>query len=167
LAQRASVYNISNRNFNIIEKPMCANVRSLDILPILNVEIGLTSLTKAQTGLTNGQTSVTSATVSTSSDLVLRVDNSATDDLKHDKAHVDDRRKPIIDYLQGLNQNVDQKVWRFAFMFTLIDGELYHRIADDLLFKCLDSDQAKVTLSKVHEGICGTHQSAPKMKWLL
>jgi hypothetical protein len=38
---------------------------------------------------------------------------------------------------------------------------------DDLLLKCLDSDQTKVTMGEVHEGICGTHQLAPKMKWLL
>jgi hypothetical protein len=38
---------------------------------------------------------------------------------------------------------------------------------DDLLLKCLDSDQATVAMGEVHEGICDTHQSAPKMKWLL
>jgi hypothetical protein len=48
-----------------------------------------------------------------------------------------------------------------------VDGNLYRRTADDLLLKCLDSDQAKVVVGEVHEGICGTHQSAPKMKWLL
>jgi len=31
----------------------------------------------------------------------------------------------------------------------------------------LDSDQARVAMGEVHEGICGTHQWAPKMKWLL
>jgi hypothetical protein len=31
----------------------------------------------------------------------------------------------------------------------------------------LGSDQARVAIEEVHEGICGTHQSAPKMKWLL
>jgi hypothetical protein len=35
---------------------------------------------------------------------------------------------------------------------------------DDLLFKCLDLDQAKVAMDEVHKGICGTHQSSPKMK---
>jgi hypothetical protein len=45
----------------------------------------------------------------------------------------------------------------------LVDGDLYHRTADDLLLKCLDSDQAKVAMGEVHERICGTHQSAPKM----
>ena len=29
------------------------------------------------------------------------------------------------------------------------------------------TDQARVAMGEVHEGICGTHQSAPKMKWLL
>ena len=38
---------------------------------------------------------------------------------------------------------------------------------DDLLFKCLGPDQARLAMAEVHEGICGTHQSAPKMKWLL
>ena len=40
-------------------------------------------------------------------------------------------------------------------------------IVEDVLLKCLDSDQARVAMGGVHEGICGTHQSASKMKWLL
>jgi hypothetical protein len=48
-----------------------------------------------------------------------------------------------------------------------VDGELYRRTSDDLLLKCLDSDQAKVVMGKVYDGICGTHQSTPKTKWLL
>jgi hypothetical protein len=31
----------------------------------------------------------------------------------------------------------------------------------------LDQDQAKIAMGAAHEGICGTHQSALKMKWLL
>jgi hypothetical protein len=54
-----------------------------------------------------------------------------------------------------------------VFKYVLINDELYRRTAKDLLLKCLDSDQAKVAMGEVHEGICGTHQSAPKMKWLL
>jgi len=45
--------------------------------------------------------------------------------------------------------------------------ELYRRTADDILLKCLGTDQAHVAIGEVHEGICGTHQSTPKMKWLL
>jgi hypothetical protein len=44
---------------------------------------------------------------------------------------------------------------------------LYHQTADDLLLKCLGPDQARLATAEVHKGICGTHQSAPKMKWLL
>jgi hypothetical protein len=49
----------------------------------------------------------------------------------------------------------------------LINDELYHRTIEDLLLKCLDRDRAKIAMGKVHEGIRGTHQSAPKIKWLL
>jgi hypothetical protein len=31
----------------------------------------------------------------------------------------------------------------------------------------LGPDDAILAMAEVHEGICGTHQSAPKMKWLL
>jgi hypothetical protein len=49
----------------------------------------------------------------------------------------------------------------------LINDELYHTTVEDLLLKCLDNDQDKFVMGEVHEGICGTHQSAPKIKWLL
>jgi hypothetical protein len=50
---------------------------------------------------------------------------------------------------------------------VLHNDELYRRIVEDLLLKCLGSDQARVAMGDVHEGICGTHQSTLKMKWLL
>jgi hypothetical protein len=49
----------------------------------------------------------------------------------------------------------------------LVNDELYHHTTKNLLLKCLDLDQAKIAMGEVHEGICGTHQSEPKMKWLL
>jgi hypothetical protein len=79
----------------------------------------------------------------------------------------EDWRKSIADYLWDPSQKVDKGIRRIAFKFTLINGELYHRTAKDLLLKCLDHDQAKIAMGEVYEGICGTHQSAPKMKWLL
>ena len=36
-----------------------------------------------------------------------------------------------------------------------------------IYFSSADADQARVVMGEVHEGICGTHQSALKMKWLL
>jgi hypothetical protein len=49
----------------------------------------------------------------------------------------------------------------------LHNDELYQRTAKDLPLKCLETDQTRIAMGEVHEGICGTHQSALKMKWLL
>jgi hypothetical protein len=35
------------------------------------------------------------------------------------------------------------------------------------LLKWLGSDQSKVAMGEVHEGICGSHQSSRRMRWLL
>ena len=78
-----------------------------------------------------------------------------------------DWRVPIIAYLKDTGRGADRKIRHLAFKYILIDDELYHRTADDLLLKCLDADQARVAMGEIHEGICDTHQSAPKIKWLL
>ena len=70
-------------------------------------------------------------------------------------------------YLRDPGCGAERNIRRLAFNYVLIDDELYRRTAEDLLLKCLDSDQARIAMGEVHEGICGTHQSAPKMKWLL
>ena len=81
----------------------------------------------------------------------------------HDK----DWRKPIVNYLQDPSKRVDKTIRQMAFKYILIDSDLYRRTVDGILLKCLDEDQARVAMGEVHEGICGTHQSAHKMKWLL
>jgi hypothetical protein len=69
--------------------------------------------------------------------------------------------------LRDPSQKVNKGIQHITFKFTLLNDELYHCTAEDLLLKCLDHYQAKIAMGKVHEGICGTHQSTPKMKWLL
>ena len=91
---------------------------------------------------------------------------SAQFDLKS-KAETSDWRMPIITYLKDPGHGAERNIRRLTFKYILIGYELYHRTAEDLLLKCLDSDQAHVAMGEVHEGNCGTHQSAPKMKWLL
>ena len=83
------------------------------------------------------------------------------------KAEDQDWRVPIISYLKDPGRGVERNIRRAAFKYILIDDELYRRTAEDLLLKFLDSDQAKIAMGEVHEGICGTHQPDPKMKWLL
>jgi hypothetical protein len=82
----------------------------------------------------------------------------------HDQNEVEDWRKPLVDYLHNPSNSVDRKIRRWALKFVLDDGALYRWSADDLLLKCLGPDQARLAMAEVHEGICGTHQSAPKMK---
>jgi len=69
--------------------------------------------------------------------------------------------------LNDPSQLTDRKVRRQALKYVLLDGVLYHRTTDGLLLKCLGLDESRIAMGEVHEGICGTHQSAHKMKWLL
>jgi hypothetical protein len=80
---------------------------------------------------------------------------------------VGDWRTSLIKYLQDPKSMSDRKVRRWALNFVLDGDELCRRTANDLLLKCLGPDQASLTMAEVHEGICGTSQSTPKMKWLL
>jgi hypothetical protein len=80
---------------------------------------------------------------------------------------VGDWRTPLVKYLQDPKSVSDRKVRRWALKFILDENELYRRTTDGLLLKCLGPDQARLAMAEVHEGICGTHQSTPKMKWLL
>jgi hypothetical protein len=82
-------------------------------------------------------------------------------------ADLDDWRIFLLAYLHDPSAKVDKSVRWSAFKYVLHNDELYRRTIEDLLLKCLGSDQARVAIGKVHEGICSTHQSALKMKWLL
>jgi hypothetical protein len=83
------------------------------------------------------------------------------------RADLDDWRTPLLRYLCNPSAKVDKSVRQSAFKYVLHNHELYRRTAEDLLLKCLGSYQARVAMGEVQEGICGTHQLASKMKWLL
>ena len=70
-------------------------------------------------------------------------------------------------YLKDPGHGVPRNIRCLAFKYILIGDELYRQTAEDVLLKCLNSDQARVAMGDAHEGICDTHESAPKMKWLL
>ena len=82
-------------------------------------------------------------------------------------ADLEDWRTPLLRYLSNPSAKVDKSVPRSAFKYTLHNDELYQRTVEDLLLKCLGFDQARVATGEVHEDICGMHQSAPKVQWLL
>jgi hypothetical protein len=76
-------------------------------------------------------------------------------------------RAPIINYLCNPSIRTDRNVWRTTFKYVLVDDELYRQSIGDVLLRCLGPNDAILAKTEVHDEICGTHQSAPKMKWLL
>ena len=44
---------------------------------------------------------------------------------------------------------------------------MFYRTLEGLLLKCLGPSESNRLLHEVHEGACGTHESAHKMKWLI
>jgi hypothetical protein len=83
------------------------------------------------------------------------------------EADASDWRTSIINYLRNPSVRTDRNVRRITFKYILMNDELYRRTVNDVLLKCLGPGDAILAMTEVHEGICGTHQSAPKMKWLL
>jgi hypothetical protein len=79
----------------------------------------------------------------------------------------DDWRTPLVHYLENPGHIAKRKVQCQALKYVMLYNTLYRRTIDGLLLKCLGSDQSKIAMGEVHEGICCTHQSTHKMKWLL
>ena len=59
---------------------------------------------------------------------------------------------------------MDRKVRFQATKYVLLEWELYYRTIDGVLLKCLDKEEFIVLMGEMHEGACGSHQSAFKMK---
>ena len=79
----------------------------------------------------------------------------------------DDWRKEIVDYLEDPSKKVSRRIRFQATKYVLLEGELYYRMIDGVLLRCLDKEEAKVLMEEIHEGVCGSHQSAYKMKWVI
>jgi hypothetical protein len=88
-------------------------------------------------------------------------------DSADNEADASDWRTPIINYLRDPSVRTDRNVRRTTFKYVLMSDKLYRRTVSDVLLKCLGPCNAISATVEVHEGICGTHQSTTKMKWLL
>jgi len=80
---------------------------------------------------------------------------------------VDDWRKEIVEYLRDLSKKVERRIRFQATKYVLLEDRLYYRTIDGVLLKCLGNDEAKTLMGEIHEGVCGAHQSAFKMKWMI
>jgi hypothetical protein len=79
----------------------------------------------------------------------------------------DDWRKEIVDYLEGPSRKVSRKLRYKAIKFVLLDGRLFYKSLDGVLLQCLGPEEAKKMMSEVHDGLCGAHQLAYRMKWVI
>jgi hypothetical protein len=79
----------------------------------------------------------------------------------------DDWRKEIADYLRNPSKKVDRRLRYQATKYVLLEDELCYRTIDGVLLKCLGKEEAKNLMGEIHEGTCGAHQSAFKMKWMI
>jgi hypothetical protein len=78
-----------------------------------------------------------------------------------------DWRKEIIDYLENPSRKVSRKLKYKAIKFVLLGGSLFYKSLDGVLLQCLGPEEAKKMMSEVHDGLCGAHQSAYAMKWVI
>ena len=75
----------------------------------------------------------------------------------------------IIEYLQHGRLPDDKRhkteVRRRAARFIYYKDTLFRRSFDGLLLRCLGEEEAKLALEEAHSGICGAHQSGPKLHY--
>ena len=72
-----------------------------------------------------------------------------------------------MNYLKNSSQKVSRKLRYKSIKYVLLDEQLYYKTIDGVLLKCLSQEDAKVLMGEVHEGFCGAHQSAHKMKCII
>ena len=78
-----------------------------------------------------------------------------------------DWRVEIVDYLRNPSRRVTRKLRYKSTKYVLLDDRLYYKTVDGVLLKYLSQEEARVLIGEVHEGICGAHQSAYKIKWVI
>jgi hypothetical protein len=78
-----------------------------------------------------------------------------------------DWKADIFNYLKDQARGAPKKTRYKATKYVLIGYDLFYRTLEGILLKCLGPVESNPLLHEVHEGTCGTHQSAHKMKWLI
>ncbi|XP_070040881.1 uncharacterized protein [Nicotiana tomentosiformis] len=83
------------------------------------------------------------------------------------EAEKEEWRQPIINYLSYgiLPENMRRRteIRRCAPRFLYYKDTLYRRSFEGVLLRCLWEDEALQALQEAHSGVCGSHQSGPKL----
>jgi hypothetical protein len=153
LAQQASGFQVNRGKFRFLEKPnvpVC-QTGQFSFQPVHSVRIYFAEPNSAEL---DSQVPKTRGS---------RISRTSDETTKTMAVGPDDWRTPLVRYLENFGHIADRNVRRQALKYVMLDNTLYRRTIDDLLLKCLGSDQSKIAMGEVHEGICSTHQSAHKM----
>jgi hypothetical protein len=157
LAHQASGFWSNQEKFGFLEKPnvpVC-QTRQSDFQPVPSVTVYSAEPTSTKPD------DPVSETVESK---IFRITDESSEAMTADP---DDWRTSLLRDLEKPGHIANRKVWRQALKYVMLDNTLYRQTIYALLIKCLGSNQSKIAMGEVHVGICGTHQSAHKMKWLL
>ncbi|XP_043717884.1 uncharacterized protein LOC122665814 [Telopea speciosissima] len=88
-------------------------------------------------------------------------------EVNHVKDTQPDWRMPITQYLSSPRPEFERRIRNKATGYMLIGGDLYKKGKGGLFLKCVSLNEASLIMAEVHEGICGAHQTGPKMRWLI
>ncbi|XP_058221003.1 uncharacterized protein LOC131331154 [Rhododendron vialii] len=79
----------------------------------------------------------------------------------------EDWREPFINYLQHGRLPEDKakraEIRHRATKFIMWKDALYKRSLDGMYMRCIANEQAHELMAEVHSGVCGAHQSGPKL----
>ena len=81
----------------------------------------------------------------------------------------EDWREPLIKYFtQGVQALPEEKSFREqirkrALHFAYVNDTIYRHSANAMWLRCVYDKEAKQITSEIHEGLCGAHESEPKM----
>ena len=78
-----------------------------------------------------------------------------------------DWRVEITYYLKNPSHKVTKKLRYKSTKYVLLNDQLYYKTVDGVLLKSFSQEEARVLMGEVHEGICGAHQLAYKIKWVI
>ncbi|KAM1699106.1 hypothetical protein ACFX13_030926 [Malus domestica] len=84
---------------------------------------------------------------------------------------VEEWRQPLIDYLEYGKLPNDPRhrseIHRRAPRFLYYKETLYRRSFEGVLLRCLGEEEANQAMEEAHSGVCGAHQSGPKLHFQL
>jgi ribonuclease HI len=82
-----------------------------------------------------------------------------------------DWRTPFLEYLLHgylpLESAERSRIRKRSINYTCINDMLYRRSSDGILLRCLAGSEVIEALNEVHAGVCGAHQSGPKLHYQL